>query len=771
MQKHVNKKILLGMAVVFAFLLGTFATPVVAYQTNMVYEAYNQAFTPEANNHTYVYVPYEFEMMHSSAWIHVTEDFDLTRYRYDETGWSSPDTSYTAPWNGPFNWQQYQPFANGPFGNPSLLPVFFDFVGSDGGPAAVNTTVERMSFSLAFGQHTPVVVDENHVYFGALSVSGQEYVHLYVDSLQDGVAWDVAVFDPEGRYMGGTSNADGDIWVIPFCPSTNGVYTVVIMVSIDTIQTAVFDFYPVAVSPRQIALNEIVTGYLPTGELAMLEETGSWVHKEMAPTVHTYKFQSPRDVAALSFYFNYPEMFVGVTQPPSIMFTSKAFVHDYQGGSRYLEGETYPDSGTYYYREGPFYVTLVGGDALEYTLYNYVVGEGDLIVNEAFLLENYYTSPSTHVYRLNLVDDSILRVNATIDDFDIWMNAVYEDGYRFESSISYSPTIGSAVEYYLPAGEYTVVIDVDANSNGEYLQFNIAPILSATTADIVDLGGFALESAPHTWYNLTVALGNQDNVTVSYQMLLYDRFGTVRYDTSFILANRWDGSSIQPHPSYENTVTLSFLAPFTENAFISLCPYNVANNTETAVNVYADYPVDTTIEWVNAMSSRYIDITSMDVSAGSISHNFTMALPDYSPEYYGVQLTASTGTWYNVSIKTASATNVQVTQMSAFELRTHQVAWGDLDDTLTGIVADMSFQFGAIAEDTFLHIRVTRPLASEGFLWVEITPFETHQLAEMAPLRPRGGDLFGALGAIIPIAGGVLVIVVVAVVYVKRYRT
>jgi hypothetical protein len=526
------------------------------------------------------------------------------------------------------------------------------------------------------------------------------------------------------------------------------------------------------VAPQRIGLNQVITDELPTGEFVMHDETGSWVYEELAPTVHTYKFQSPSDVAALDYYFNYPEMFIGITQPPSITFTSKAFQHYNQDGSRYLEGTTYPDSGTYYYREGPFYVTLVGGDALEYTLYNHVVGEGDLVVNEAFLLENYYTSPTTHAYRLNLEDDSIMRVNATLDVFDISMNAVYEDGYRFDSSITYGPTLGSTDQYYLPAGEYTVVIVVDASSTGEYLEFTVAPIISETTADVVNLAGFAVDSAPHTFYNLTVALGNQDNVTVSYLLYLYDRFGSIRASAGFMLANRWDGSTIQAHPLYENTYTLSFVGPLTENGFIALCPYNVANNTETATNVYTDYPVDTTIEWVNAMDDIYADIVPLDVSSVPASHNFTLAIPGDSPETYALQLTTAPGTWYNVSIMSADVTSVQATQASTYELRTHTVIWPDLNDAMTGSASDMSFQFGGISDDTFLAIQVNRALSDDGYLWVRITPLETQELAEMTPLRPGGGDLFGALGgAIIPIAGGAVVIIVVAVVYVKRYRT
>ena len=82
----------------------------------------------------------------------------------------------------------------------------------------------------------------------------------------------------------------------------------------------------------------------------------------------------------------------------------------------------------------------------------------------------------------------------------------------------------------------------------------------------------------------------------------------------------------------------------------------------------------------------------------------------------------------------------------------------------------MSFQFGAISEDTFLSLLLTRALSDDGFLWIELTPIETHQLSSVGP-PPSSGDLFSMLGGIaLPAAGAGIVIVVVTVLYFKKFK-
>jgi hypothetical protein len=770
--KHVNLKVLLGMVVIFAFLLGSFTTPAAAYSAHMTYKSYNQTFTANANNHTYIYAPFEVSQWPSSALLHITDDLDLTRYRYDNTGWASPDNSYPGPRTMMWDWMGYETFNNGPFGNPATLPIFYDFTASDGGVPIVNTTLERSTFSLAFGQHTPVVVEEGPMYIGALAMSGQEFVHLFVSSLQDDVEWEAYVVDPQGRLMGETGGEDGDIVVMPFKPSVSGTYTILFGAAIGSGDVALFDFYPVAVTPSEISLNEVVTDDLPTGELVLRDETNSVVATELMPTARTYRFRSASDVASMAYAFNYPDGFVPETQLTGIWFTSNEFIHDTMG-ARYVDGDYFVDNGEYYYRGGPYYVTVFGGDGTEYTLYNRVRSQGDVPLNGEFLRDNYLDTTRTFAYRLNVDEDSVLRVNATSDPYEIYLIGTLDDGYRWQTSISYGPTLPTSSQYLLPSGDYIVLITVDSSTNDEYLEFNLGTFADVASATTERLTGFIVDSSPYTLYNLTISLGNHDNVTVATNVYVYDRFGSVIYNNVLDLANWWDGSSLMDHPTIPNEVTIQFLAPSCEEyGLVALAVHAVANNTEGASNFYADYPVDYSIDWVNAMSSTYDHQITLDVSSAADNHNFTLSVPGIAVEYYGIKLVAAEGTWYNVSMKTNDVTGLQYELYTAYDMRTHHVPSGDLDDAEVGTVADMSFQLGAISDDLFLVVRVTRPLAHEGYFYIEITPLTTHELPQMDPVRASGGDLLAALGGVaIPVAGGVIVVVVVVVLYFKKART
>ena len=204
---------------------------------------------------------------------------------------------------------------------------------------------------------------------------------------------------------------------------------------------------------------------------------------------------------------------------------------------------------------------------------------------------------------------------------------------------------------------------------------------------------------------------------------------------------------------------------------VTVCATSIANNTDGASNYYADYPVEYSVEWVNSMSSTYEDTATLDVASAADHHNFTLGIPGSATEYYGIQLAAAEGTWYNVSIKTNDVTNVVAELYSAFGQGTHHIPWGDLDDTEVGTAADMTFQLGAISTDLFLSVRVSRPLAHDGFLYIEVTPFTANELPEMDPLRPSGGDLLAALGGVaIPVAGGAIVVVIVVVLYFKKAK-
>ena len=770
---HVNKKMILGLAVSFAFLFGTLAAPVSALQINLVINQYNQAYASGANNHTYMYVePDPLDFVSRSS-MHVNENLDYTTYWFDGTGWNSPDSSRAEGTNAPFYWTYFNGWATGPFDNPTLLPAFFDFEASDGSDHVINTTLETRTFGLTFGQETPVLADVGYSYFGTLGISGQEFVHLTIDSRQDDVSWAVGVIDPEGRFITVIGGSGGDILTIPFKPTIAGTYYIILEANPSAGTFALFNLLPVAVAPQAIAAGNIVTGELPTGEIVSRTDTGSWVHQEMAPTVHTYKVESPNDVASLTYAFNYPSGILPITQMHGIFFTSSEFEYGYDGGFRYEDGIGFPGNGEYFFRGGPYYVTVIGGDGTEYTLYHQANSRGALPLNEESQFENYIGAAVTHAYTLDIANASLLRMNSTASGGELSVRIVgaFEDGYRTDQAISFGANLLNSDEYYLPPGEYLVEMEVSNNVN-EWVEFNLGQIVDVTTTEIVDVGGFFVDTDIFQMYNMTIFLNNEDNVTVGLDVTIYDASGREMYSAGMLIANRWDGSQIQPHPTYWANATFNYAGhDWSDSAFVGVCAYLVNNNTEIpATNGYIDYPLDLTVQWTNRLNDYFVNIESLDVSTSAASYNFSLPLPGSSNEFHGLVLNTTPGTWYNVSVMSADIGGRFVTLYSGYDGRTHTTGWTDLNDAYVGVTQDYSIQFGAISDNLLLEFQLTRNQAVDGFLYVLITPMETNPLVfeEIAPLGP---DILAVLGGVaVPAVIGVGVIVIVYIVYVKKFK-
>jgi hypothetical protein len=776
--KHVNTKMILGIVIASAFLLGSIVTPVSALQSVIIEQSLNTEYAPGANNHTYIYASADDAFFQQSyGKLHVNQDIDLTAYLYDTTGWSAPSTSFPAPTNVPVNLQQFDTFSNGPFGNPGLLPIFYDFIGSDGSGAVINTTIERRVFSLAFGQHTPVAMDSQYTYFGTLSISGQEFVHLTVASLQDHISWYVRVYDPQGRTMYSYTGTDGDIAVLPFRPTIAGTYYIMLMAAPSTTQFAQFDFFPEAIAPQLISPGEVITDSLPTGEVIVSDGTHSIVHEEMAPTVRTYKVDTGADVSSLYYSFNYPRAFSGIvpssTQNTAIMFSSDAFVYDVMGGARFTESFGSPTSDIFSIRNGVNYITVMGGDNVEYTLYHNGDVAENLPLNHEFLLENYYGNYMKYVYSLVLDRPSLIKANSTsTSDYEISIYGVNEDGYFITQAPTDASTIQAAAWVYLPAGEYVVLVTVDPNTISEMIEFTLGPITSGYNAGIVYLGGIKLPTIPNHYYNLSLTLNNVYNVSSSVGIGIYDQFFASRFSTSLSMGTWWDGSTAVPHSTHVTNVTYTIANQMWSDEYAMLTLIvNPYNNTAGVGPYYPDYPMNFTIDWVDVTYDDYNATATLDVAGGAGAHNFTLAFPGESAEFYALELNVTPGVWYNVSIKTADAISFQwIEEHAPYDHRTHYIGWSDLSDNLIGTVSNMSIQFGAISDVAYLTMRVNRALVGEGFLWIQLTPLPTNALA-LLPAPPAGGDLLALLGSIaLPIGIGAVVIVVVAIVYIKKFK-
>ncbi|RDE11351.1 MAG: hypothetical protein C4K48_11715 [Candidatus Thorarchaeota archaeon] len=772
--KHVNTKMILGIMIASVFLLGSVTTPVSALQSVIIEQSQNTAYAPGANNHTYIYASADDAFFQTSfSRLHLNEDVDLTVYAYDSSGWGSPDYSYSATPNMPFDWQEFGAFSNGPYGNPGLLPLFYDFSGSDGSGAVINTTLERKVFSLAFGQHTPVVVNRDYIYFGTFSVSGQEFVHLTVASLQDNIAWRLGIYDPQGRQMTTYTGSEGDIAVLPFRPSIAGTYYIIFEATPTSAVFSQFDFYLEAIAPQLISPGQVITDDLPTGEMVILDETGSLVHEEMAPTTHTYKIDAGTTVSSLHYSFNYPEIAIATTQGAAIIFSSDAFVYGYMGGDRFSYSITSPASGVQNFRSGIYYVTVMGGDNIEFTLYHESDVAETLPLGHEFLLENYFSHTVTTTYSLDLDSPSLIKVNSTevAGAFVTYIRGANEDGYFVEEELVDGNSIPASDWTYIPAGKYLIDITTAASTSG-FIEFNVGPIVSDSSADIVYIGGFMVPTIPGHYYNFSITLNNVYNVSSVVDVAFYDQYFRYVSASGFTMGTWYDGSTAIPHPTDSTNVNFALANRNWSDEFatlvIAVSPYN---NTLGVGEAYPDYALDFTVEWTDITYYDISDNASIDVTGGPGSHNFTLPLLGLGVEYYSVVLDTVPGTWYNVSIKTGDISGIpSISEMAPYDHRTHSIPYGDLNDALVGVLPAISIQFGAISDVAYLDLRVNRVLVEEGFLWIQVTPLPTHAL-ELLPHPPVGSDLLAMLGAIaLPVGIGVTVIVVLAVVYLKKFK-
>ncbi|MGY5871852.1 MAG: hypothetical protein RTV72_06395 [Candidatus Thorarchaeota archaeon] len=775
MQRHINTKMILGILIASAFLLGSMVTPVAALQTNMVEEIFNYTYAPGANNHTYIYSPAnDPSFLPSASYMHYNEDIDLTYYYYMNNGWSSFGSSGIEDTTELWGWTGFNTFSGGTYGNPSYLPNFYDFVGSDGSGAVVNTTIERRSFSLAFGQQTPVAVDSDFAYYGTLAISGQEFVHLTIASLQDGFSWTIIVSDPEGRQMAQTTGSGGDIVVLPFRPSIAGTYIVEVHSNAFNGERALFQFLPTAVSPQLIVPGEVITGTLPTGEIVILDETGSLTHDELVPTVKTYKVNPGTDVSSLSYSFNYPTPGDwGWTQGVSITFTSDAFTYGYNGGNRYRTSISYPDNDEYRFRDGVHYVTVMGGDNIDYTLYHEADVATELIVNQEFRIDNLFGHTETEVYSLTLTEDSVLKCNSTpTADFETTAFATFDDGYRFSYVIEDGSDLITAQYYYLPAGDYIFEVDVGMDSS-EWIEFSTGPLITETSADIVNVGGFIVPTDPGHQYNFTITLDNLYNVSVPMQIVIWDQFYNVQWSQNPTLGTWFNGSSQIPHTTDESTLeyTLGSRVWSEDYAIITMAIYPY-NNTAGIGDYFEDFAVNLTIDWEDVTHYYFEDTAIVDATTSSASHEFDFSDYTFAIESYALLVNTTPGTWYNVSISTINVDDLdQVTSFAPYNARTHFTNWGDLSDALQGAAPDWSIQFGAISDYIYLEFQIDRDNDDTGSFEIEIIPFDTHQLEHPNPLAPQGPDILAMLGGIaLPLGIGVVIIVVVVVVYVKKFK-
>ena len=776
--KH-NKELMLGVGIMTVFLLSSVMCPAAAAQAVITEEQFERSYAPNANNHTYVYSEPDLLSGITTSMLHVDQDLHMRRYAFDGGGWTYYDAAYSGPDDVPFSWSSFNVWAGTAFANTSILPCFTTAVAADGGPAVLNTTLTRSSFQLKVGQVSTVVLEPSFWYYGVLGIAAEEFVHLSISSRQVySTTWDVTVLDPEGRLMGSIEGTENASIVLPFRPAGPGTYIVMIFSEAASQGLFIFDLLAQAVAPRQVAFGELVQDVLEDGEFVVTSDSGSVVDTKKAPTAHTYKFYSD-EVALISYSFNYPGVSVPVEPPIQVRLeiSSDAFMPLLDYGQRYLDVVNSPQGNIIYYRSSngeAYYVTVLGADNVQYTLFHESNVAQDLPVNQEFLVTNYQSYAVRSAYSLNLAEDSFMKLNSSASavDYDWTAWAVYGNDMYIAQDFQWQTTLQSSQFYYLPAGHYVFQVTTEADTS-EQFEFSIGPVYEGPTAEISRVGGFRVDSNTMTYYNATFKLLNQDNITVRTHMTFYDRYMVSVHTENPILANRWDGSHWLPHPTYDNYTSFLTTSILTEDyCLVAVCTYKVSNNTETATNDYTNYPVQYGIESVDFTNDYFNGSVSLEVGTAAVAHNFTLSLPGEATEYYQVGLSVPKGVWFNVTIIAEDVSTFTAILLQNWQSRTHRTPWNDLNDELVGSIGtELSFQFGSISDSMTLILNIGRGLAVNGSLYVKIEPFNVSVHTSLPRLAAQQPDfLAGLLVYAVPIAIGAATIVIAAVVYVKKFK-
>ena len=763
---HANKKMILGLLVVVAMTFSMIVTPVAAAQITINEESFERVFEADENGHAYVYAEPTVAELFSGEYLTLEDDLDYERYRYDSNGWSRYANTWTSPGETMVNWHSHDGFTTGIWGMSDILPTFWDL------EREINTTVERSSFNLPLGQTSTIGIESETDYTGVLPCGGAEFVHLTIESLQDDVAWGFVIVDSEGTPIIETSGMGGDIIVAPFKP---GIGTHYLWFGAQSSMPGVlmFDMHPEAVTPQSIPLGNVVRDTLTSSELTLVD--GSVVHTEKAPSVTTYKIRSPNGPAAISYSFNYPEMLPLVSpQPVSITFTSDIITNVF-GGQRFVDLSSDPTSDTFFYQSiqgEPYYVTVMGGDNVNYALYNALVEDPELPLNEEFLLQNHNSQTAYKAYGLTVEQDSFMRVNSSVSpglcDFQIY--TVDEDMVFRTFPIGYHDLIQASSVLYMPAGDYVVWATMDGDFLGEF-EFNIGPITEDLSASITTIGGFKVPTNAFDYHNFTMLMTNEDNVTATTQFYFFEITAKPVLNTQATLANRWDGSHWMSHPSYDN-FTYFELYEFTSDDYtlIAVSPYWVRNNTDGASNDYTNYAVNYTISFDTTTEELADGIDTLNVGNGA-THTFDLELPGSTHELYILNLNLTSGVWYNVSVTSEDVSTFNAELYHVIGVRPHVTGWLDLFDNFVGTIGTgFSFEFGAMTENPALAFTVGRDLSTEGNLTITIEPLLTNHLAQL-PAPPAPGISLataGAIGAVVVVGGAI--IVVVYLVYTKKLK-
>ncbi|MFX1368830.1 MAG: hypothetical protein ACFFAY_09550 [Promethearchaeota archaeon] len=767
---------LISLLSITLLAMATFVTPVAAAYVTVTEDQYVFQLQPDDNGHSYVYFehnPTSYVSRHMASFF---EDTSVNSYAYDSSGWDTSSYGSPGPLETAWTWGGHTTPTPGPYGESAPLPTFFDVYADSGDSLVANVTAYQRSFSLQVGQDTSFVAEPGYRYYGALGIGAEEFIHLQIGCRSESVTWSVIVYDPDGIRVGGTTESEGDVGLIPFRPAKSGTYVVSITISNSDSGLIVFDLRPESIRPQEIPLEGLVDGNLPGSEWVIRDN--NIVYEEKVPVAHTYRFSSSEEgPAKLLYSLNIPDWILPPFEPiqPAMFITCDAYYTYYAEQHQFNSIRTaMADSFGYQSFEGmPYYVTVFGGENYEYSIYNQDLRASELPTNELLYMENLLNPSYEHrIFGLHLEQDSLMKINATTAPAEVWWSywRVVDGVMQPNFALSYTDDFDSAPVNYLPAGDYVFEAYINPGV-AEHFQFTVGPVGDSPTIDVKNGGiaGFRTSGSAFDFYNLTCSFLTQDNVTTMTRIGVMDVDGTSLYASLVSLGNIQSGSSWVAFPANESLWQLNSQSDM--DAIVWVSPSWVVNNTAGLGNDYPDYVVRYQVGWDLDPESRFDEVKTLAITTSPGAVNFTLPGPGSNNEEYLLRLSVPAGVWLNVTVTVAEVDNWDPYIWQVFNNRAQVLSGTAVSDTAMGSETDvLTFQFGSICEDIFMRFNVDRVGNPEGFFHISIDPLDTLsyegvEVPEPGPAPLPDTILYVAIGA------GAVVVVVVLVVLYKRKST
>lgn len=777
-QRHLAKGL---VPVIMMMLLLVMITPVLAVST-VEEQTLVTPITPDSDSHGYVYMPAGTNLYGGTHEVYHTSPISLASYQYDQATWTTETQSFPVESTNRYSYTEPRTENQGWLGNYTQYPIFFDITNTSMDSWIANLTERRYVFGAQMDADVFVLAEENEYTYGTLSIAaGIEFVHLIVTSGSDWYEGYLSIFDPLGRMIVDNWGLDsGDITLIPFPVTIPGQYVILFWGYSDYDVQIPLTFHPKTVTPTTIANGEVYQDAIEGVEIIVDQETGDFIYREKEPQARTYKVSTTDDMEGLLRLTSNPSLDIFMPTDVKILVQSPVF-EPTSDGFTIFQNELDWAQGRYYYKsfqDEAYYVTYVGHGEFPYTISNRIVDLPSLQTNTPLYYED--KGSEMHAYSFSVTTPTLFRVNHTsiAGSFSLKLWRVDGGMYYRDLSPTSNGNFGDSSSYYIAPGEYILTVEGGVNpDNIRFIEFNTAPVLSSGLGLAVPLGGLGGYRTTLTelgWWMMNVSLLNKDNITVRYDIELFNEYGNRILQTSDTTANHQTNGEWVGYSGSNNKTEFNVPWDYNEDVIVCLSVYDVENNSFSADENYLHYTTNFNIRAWNYEAAIITEGVEILPSAPT-EFNFTFADPTPMgglTDYLTIVFTMTPGIWVNLSIQTGNVNSFTVIGLQDYDGWQMQLGNAYLAETKTQAGSEFAYRFGVISETVKLQFMVTRSNHDEGWFALNLDELSTTTITSfgvpglIAP-TPVGGD---ATPLIIGLGIGAAAIIVVVVIVIIRKR-